>query len=367
MKRVVILISGRGSNMQALVQASLPATVSAVISNDPHAAGLAFAHERGLHTAVVDHRDYAEREAFDRALAAQIDLHAPDLVVLAGFMRILGDSFVLRYAGRLINIHPSLLPAFTGINTHRRALAEGVKLHGCTVHFVTAELDHGPIIAQAAVPVLPGRRRGQSGRPRARAGAPHPAAGGALVPGRTPHDRWQPRAGRRRGGRPAGHDLSGAGVKRFVGLLLAAAVVCSAWPAAAGKVPARIEIRYRMLFGSVSIGEGHDVFEHDGSTYKLISESSTAGIAAVIYRLDVTRTSTGSVSTKGLRPDTYDETRNGKAQAARALRLATEEGRAVRRQQHPDRRAAARTPGTWRALATASRSFPLQPRLSTCS
>ena len=153
MKRLVILISGRGSNMQALVRASLPATVSAVISNDPRAAGLEFARERGLQTAVVDHRDYADRDAFDRALAAQIDLHAPDLVVLAGFMRILGTWFVLRYAGRLINIHPSLLPAFTGIHTHRRALAEGVKLHGCTVHFVTTELDHGPIIAQAAVAV----------------------------------------------------------------------------------------------------------------------------------------------------------------------------------------------------------------------
>ena len=155
MKRLVILISGRGSNMQALVRASLPATVSAVISNDPRAAGLEFARERGLQTAVVDHRDYADRDAFDRALAAQIDLHAPDLVVLAGFMRILGTWFVLRYAGRLINIHPSLLPAFTGIHTHRRALAEGVKLHGCTVHFVTTELDHGPIIAQAAVAVRP--------------------------------------------------------------------------------------------------------------------------------------------------------------------------------------------------------------------
>ena len=155
MKRLVILISGRGSNMQALVRAPLPATVSAVISNDPRAAGLEFARERGLQTAVVDHRDYADRDAFDRALAAQIDLHAPDLVVLAGFMRILGTWFVLRYAGRLINIHPSLLPAFTGIHTHRRALAEGVKLHGCTVHFVTTELDHGPIIAQAAVAVRP--------------------------------------------------------------------------------------------------------------------------------------------------------------------------------------------------------------------
>jgi phosphoribosylglycinamide formyltransferase 1 len=113
------------------------------------------ARQRGVRTAVVDHRDYADRDAFDRALTAEIDQHAPDLIVLAGFMRILGAEFVQRYPGRLINIHPSLLPAFTGIHTHRRALAEGVKLHGCTVHFVSAELDHGPIIAQAAVPVLP--------------------------------------------------------------------------------------------------------------------------------------------------------------------------------------------------------------------
>jgi phosphoribosylglycinamide formyltransferase-1 len=155
MKRLVILISGRGSNMQALLQARLPATVSAVVSNNPQAAGLELARQRGVHAAVVDHRDHPDRDAFDRALAAQIDRHAPDLVVLAGYMRILGTGFVQHYAGRLINIHPSLLPAFTGIHTHRRALAEGVKLHGCTVHFVTAELDHGPIIAQAAVPVLP--------------------------------------------------------------------------------------------------------------------------------------------------------------------------------------------------------------------
>ena len=155
MKRLVILISGRGSNMQALLQARLPATVSAVVSSNPQAAGLELARQRGVPTATVDHHDYPDRDAFDRALAAQIDRHAPDLVVLAGFMRILGTWFVQRYAGRLINVHPSLLPAFTGIHTHRRALAEGVKLHGCTVHFVTAELDHGPIIAQAAVPVLP--------------------------------------------------------------------------------------------------------------------------------------------------------------------------------------------------------------------
>jgi phosphoribosylglycinamide formyltransferase-1 len=155
MKRIVILISGRGSNMQALVRAELPCLVAAVISNDGTAAGLAFARERGLPTHVVDHRSFPDRESFDRALAESIDRHAPDLVVLAGFMRILTPWFVQHYAGRLINIHPSLLPAFTGTHTHRRALEEGVKLHGCTVHFVTPEVDHGPIIAQAAVPVLP--------------------------------------------------------------------------------------------------------------------------------------------------------------------------------------------------------------------
>ena len=154
MKRLVILVSGRGSNMQALLQTQLPATVSAVLSNTPQAPGLELARQRGVQTAVVDHRDYPDRAAFDRALAAQIDPHTPDLVVLAGFMRVLTAWFVQRYAGRLINIHPSLLPAFTGIHTHRRALAEGVRVHGCTVHFVTAELDHGPIIVQAAVPVL---------------------------------------------------------------------------------------------------------------------------------------------------------------------------------------------------------------------
>jgi len=155
MKRLVILISGRGSNMQALLEARLPETVSAVVSSNPQAPGLELARQHGVHTGVVDRRAYPERDAFDRALAAEIDRHAADLVILAGFMRILGAWFVRHYAGRLINIHPSLLPAFTGIHTHRRALAEGVKLHGCTVHFVTTELDHGPIIAQAAVPVLP--------------------------------------------------------------------------------------------------------------------------------------------------------------------------------------------------------------------
>lgn len=150
---IVVLISGRGSNMQALVEAGLP--VNAVISNRADAAGLAFASEHGIATAIVDHRGFATREAFDAALAQEIDRHAPALVVLAGFMRVLTAAFVQRYAGRLINIHPSLLPAFTGLDTHARALAAGVKIHGCTVHFVTAELDHGPIIIQAAVPVLP--------------------------------------------------------------------------------------------------------------------------------------------------------------------------------------------------------------------
>lgn len=154
MKRIVVLISGRGSNLRALLDAGLP--VVAAISNRPDAGGLAIAGAHGVETAVVDHRRFSGREAFDAALATAIDGFRPDLVVLAGFMRILTAQFVGRYAKRLINIHPSLLPAFTGLDTHRRALEAGVKLHGCTVHFVTETLDHGPIIAQAAVPVLAG-------------------------------------------------------------------------------------------------------------------------------------------------------------------------------------------------------------------
>jgi len=156
MKKCVILISGRGSNMQAILRAQVPIEVACVLSNDPKAAGLEIARAAGLRTAAVDHRAFCERTAFDTRLAEEIDLHAPDFVVLAGFMRILGSAFVQRYAGRLVNIHPSLLPAFPGLHTHRRALETGVRLHGCTVHFVTAEVDHGPIIIQAAVPVLPG-------------------------------------------------------------------------------------------------------------------------------------------------------------------------------------------------------------------
>ena len=159
MKRIVILLSGRGSNLQAIHQACTtdgwPAQVVAVISNRPGAAGLAWAAGRGLTTLALDHRQHAKREAFDAALAEAIDAFAPDLVVLAGFMRLLGDAFVQRYAGRLLNIHPSLLPAFAGLHTHQRAIDAGCKLAGCTVHFVTPTLDHGPIIAQAMVPVLP--------------------------------------------------------------------------------------------------------------------------------------------------------------------------------------------------------------------
>lgn len=151
---LVILISGRGSNMQAILEAGLP--VGAVISNRPDAAGLAIAAQKGVKTAVVQHKEYGTREAFDAALGAEIEKHAPRAIALAGFMRILTPRFAARYAGRLLNIHPSLLPAFAGLDTHERALAAGVKLHGCTVHFVSAELDHGPIVAQAAVPVLPG-------------------------------------------------------------------------------------------------------------------------------------------------------------------------------------------------------------------
>lgn len=151
---VVILISGRGSNMQALLESGVP--VVAVISNRADARGLEIAARAGVATRVVEHRRFASREAFDAALAAEIERFAPKLVVLAGFMRVLTPGFVERYAGRLINIHPSLLPAFPGLDTHGRALAAGVKVHGCTVHFVTADLDHGPIVLQAAVPVLDG-------------------------------------------------------------------------------------------------------------------------------------------------------------------------------------------------------------------
>jgi len=147
----VVLISGRGSNLQAMLDAGIP--VCGVISNVAGAGGLAIAAARGIPAQTIAHRDFASREAFDAALAAAIDRLAPKLVALAGFMRILTPGFAQRYAGRLMNIHPSLLPSFTGLDTHARALAAGVKLHGCTVHFVTAELDHGPIIAQAAVPV----------------------------------------------------------------------------------------------------------------------------------------------------------------------------------------------------------------------
>ncbi len=148
---IVVLISGRGSNMQALVDAGLP--VSAVISNQAQAKGLDFAQERGLHTAVVEHRSFEQRNAFEAALAGQIDRFSPRLVALAGFMRVLTPAFVARYGARMVNIHPSLLPAFPGLHTHERALRAGVKVHGCTVHFVTAELDAGPIVIQAAVPV----------------------------------------------------------------------------------------------------------------------------------------------------------------------------------------------------------------------
>jgi phosphoribosylglycinamide formyltransferase-1 len=160
MKRIVILISGRGSNMEAIVQRCAeqgwPARVVAVLANRPDAAGLHFAAKQGIATAVVDHKAHPSREAFDAALAREIDRFEPDLLVLAGFMRILGAGFVQRYAGRMLNIHPSLLPAFPGLHTHVRALAAGCKAVGATVHFVTPELDHGPIVMQSVVPVRPG-------------------------------------------------------------------------------------------------------------------------------------------------------------------------------------------------------------------
>ncbi|OJW42173.1 MAG: phosphoribosylglycinamide formyltransferase [Thiobacillus sp. 65-1059] len=151
--RVVVLLSGRGSNFQAIAEAQLPIDIVAVVGNRPQAAGLAYARERGLTTVALDHTEHPDRAAFDALLADEVARHRPDLVVLAGYMRILSPAFIARFEGRLLNIHPSLLPAFPGLKTHERALAEGVKIHGCTVHFVTAELDHGPIVIQAAVPV----------------------------------------------------------------------------------------------------------------------------------------------------------------------------------------------------------------------
>ena len=155
MKRVVILISGRGSNMQALLEAGLPAKISAVISNEPLAPGLEIARRFGVKTEVVNHRELPNRQSFDLALGDALSRYDPQLIVLAGFMRVLTEAFATRFAGKLINIHPSLLPAFPGIHTHRRALEEGVRIHGCTVHFVTPSVDSGPIIVQSALAVLP--------------------------------------------------------------------------------------------------------------------------------------------------------------------------------------------------------------------
>ena len=154
MKSIVALISGRGSNLEAIFRANLPMKIRAVIANRSDAKGLAFAAAQGIATAVIDHKMFPTREAFDARLAEEIDRHQPDFLVLAGFMRVLTEGFIARYPHRIVNIHPSLLPMFPGMHTHRQALAAGVKLHGATVHFVTPQIDHGPIIVQAAVPVL---------------------------------------------------------------------------------------------------------------------------------------------------------------------------------------------------------------------
>ena len=154
MKSIVILISGRGSNMEAILRAQLPLHIKAVVSNRPDAAGLAIATSAGIPIHALDHKSFMTRAAFDDALAMSIDEFAPDYIVLAGFMRVLTVAFIARYPNRIVNIHPSLLPSFPGLHTHRQALQAGVKIHGATVHFVTPQLDHGPVIIQAAVPVL---------------------------------------------------------------------------------------------------------------------------------------------------------------------------------------------------------------------
>jgi phosphoribosylglycinamide formyltransferase-1 len=160
LSRITVLISGRGSNLAALVRVArrgeIDGAVTHVVSNRPDAAGLAIAREHGIATTVVDHRAHPSRDAFDAVLADAIDANEPDLVVLAGFMRVLASEFVRRYEGRMINIHPSLLPLYPGLHTHRRALEDGVRIHGCTVHYVSPDVDRGPIIAQGVVPVLDG-------------------------------------------------------------------------------------------------------------------------------------------------------------------------------------------------------------------
>jgi phosphoribosylglycinamide formyltransferase-1 len=154
MKKIAILISGRGSNLEAIVSAKLACEIAVVVSNRPDALGLKFAEKQNIPTEVVDHKNFSSREAFDTALLERLKRYEPDLIVLAGFMRILTEKFISAYPNKVVNIHPSLLPAFAGLDTHQRAIDAGVRLHGCTVHFVTPELDHGPIIVQAAVPVL---------------------------------------------------------------------------------------------------------------------------------------------------------------------------------------------------------------------
>jgi phosphoribosylglycinamide formyltransferase-1 len=187
-KNIVVLLSGRGSNMEAIVRAARterwPAQVVGVVSNRADAAGLDFASAHGIATAVVEHTRFGSREEFDAALQRAVDGFAPDVVALAGFMRVLTPPFVEHYAGRIVNIHPSLLPAFPGLHTHRMALAAGCKLAGATVHFVTAELDHGPIIAQAVVPVLPDDDEARlAGRVLEREHVLYPRALGWLVKG----------------------------------------------------------------------------------------------------------------------------------------------------------------------------------------
>ena len=153
MKKIVILISGRGSNMRAIIEAKLPYKICGVFSNNPDAEGISHAKHAGIETYVIDHRDYPDRVSYDEALGESIETLNPDLIVLAGFMRILTPGIINRFSNRIINIHPSIIPAFTGLNTHNRALAKGVRVHGCTVHFVTPGLDEGPIIAQAALQI----------------------------------------------------------------------------------------------------------------------------------------------------------------------------------------------------------------------
>ena len=325
---------GRGSNMQALLDARLPARVAAVISNNPQARGLGYrASARRRHRRGGSPRLSRPRRV-RRALAAEIDRHRPDLVVLAGFMRILTTPFVERYRGRLINIHPSLLPAFTGLDTHRRALAAGVRMHGCTVHFVTPAVDSGPIIVQAAVPVLRGGHRGAAGRPRARRGAPHLPAGRALVLRRTAATRtgWHGDGGcgARRGRRPhfaGARSRLTAWTMRLASALAVARHSCLRLPAPLPRPPPRNWSRPVTTCPATACTSRSctRLSRRRTTTFRIVSETRAVGLLALFERQPLRVVSSGLVD--GLGPAVRCSSRASAANPTRARCAASSTGK----------------------------------------